>query len=86
MPERSRLLTSLIEGAVIVGSILLAFAIDAAWENYRESRVRAELIAHGTIGEELQSPLLGQTHVVTPSAGVRGWLRASRTRINPRRM
>ena len=32
------------EAVVIVGSILLAFSIDALWEDYQESRTRAELI------------------------------------------
>jgi hypothetical protein len=34
----------LAEGAVIVGSILLAFAIDAAWENRREQFERDQLV------------------------------------------
>ncbi|MEP4485583.1 MAG: hypothetical protein ABJ013_08145 [Halioglobus sp.] len=34
-----------LEGLVIVGSILLAFAIDAAWDNYQGSQTRAVLLA-----------------------------------------
>ena len=33
------------EGLVIVASILLAFAIDAAWDGYQERRFRDELVA-----------------------------------------
>ena len=34
----------LLEGFVIIASILLAFAIDAAWDERQEQRIRAELI------------------------------------------
>lgn len=44
MTDRLTPLRLLIEVVVIVGSILLAFAIDTAWDNYQESRVRAELL------------------------------------------
>ena len=44
MAERGRLAAGVFEGTVIVASILLAFAIDAAWEARQQSRVRAELI------------------------------------------
>ena len=44
MTDRSSFATPLVEGVVIVASILLAFFIDATWEDYQESRVRDELI------------------------------------------
>ena len=44
MTERSDLPSLFIQSAVIVGSILLAFSFDAMWENYQESKTRAELI------------------------------------------
>ena len=32
------------EGAVIVASILIAFAVDASWENYQESRIEKRVL------------------------------------------
>ena len=44
MTERSRSASLLLEGFIIVVSILLAFAIDALWEDHQESKTRSELI------------------------------------------
>ena len=44
MTDKAPTVRLALEAFVIVGSILLAFAIDAAWDNHQESRVRAELL------------------------------------------
>ena len=44
MTERPRSASLFLEAFVIVSSILLAFAIDAMWQDHQESRTRSELI------------------------------------------
>lgn len=51
----------LVEGAVIVGSILLAFAIDASWDSIGERRLERELLAGLRTDFERNQVLLGQT-------------------------
>lgn len=65
----SRWNRALLESAVIVGSILLAFAIDASWERYQEALDRAELIDalqldFQTTAERLDSVLLRADTIV----------------------
>jgi len=43
----------LLEGIVIVASILVAFALDASWANYQESRVEQRIL--GELKEEFES-------------------------------
>ena len=59
----------MVEGAVIVVSILLAFAIDAAWDRYEASVARAELIDalildFETTGETLDAEIVHAASVV----------------------
>lgn len=65
------------EGAVIVISILLAFAIDAAWDRYEASVARAELIDalildFETTGENLEAAIEHGESVLSRVSGLLG--------------
>jgi hypothetical protein len=58
----------LYEGLVIVGSILVAFALDASWANFQESRVEQKVLLE--LHEELQSAKARIEFSITELVGV----------------
>ena len=44
------------EGAVIVASILIAFALDASWANYQESKIERRVL--GELQDEFEAALI----------------------------
>lgn len=74
------------EGAVIVASILLAFALDAWWDASQRSRETADLLAaldeeFALAAAELDGTLAGQRFVVAAADTALGRLRAGESRI-----
>lgn len=81
MPRSNPWLRVVVEGGVIVGSILLAFGIDAAWAERGESRWEVEQLA--LLEREFESNLehssrVGLVHANTAEAltEIRDWARA----------
>ena len=58
----------LYEGLVIVGSILVAFALDASWANFQESRVEQKVLLE--LQEELESAKARIEFSITELVGV----------------
>ncbi len=56
------------EGLVIVSSILVAFGLDASWDNYQESKVEERIL--GELKEELESAKARIEYSITELEGV----------------